>query len=163
MVTFLQPAHRKPGQYHQPSALRHLEDTNGAPASQRASPQVDASSTSITTPDEPEAPQLQVNGASPATISVGPTYADFDATISRSQTHYDWREVHKVGAAQTTVIRLRSSFRIARTSPRILVDLLRNTFEIGVVLFERVEALFNLLEVITDRFEFDRHDAGGSA
>ena len=59
-----------------------LGSTNGAPASQPASPQADASSTSLTTSDKSEAPQLQVNGANPATINVGDSCQDLGATIT---------------------------------------------------------------------------------
>ena len=56
----------------------------GAPASQPASFATDASTTSTTTPAKSAAPQLQVNGNNPATVSVGETYADLGATRSRA-------------------------------------------------------------------------------
>jgi hypothetical protein len=59
-----------------------LGSTNGAPASRPASPQADASTTSLTTSDKSEAPQLQVNGANPATINVGDSCQDLGATIT---------------------------------------------------------------------------------
>jgi surface protein with Ig-like domain len=66
-----------------PAAGTQGKPTTGAPASQLASGAgQDASGTTTTTPDNPEAPQLRVNGAGPAVIAVGSTYADLGATIT---------------------------------------------------------------------------------
>jgi hypothetical protein len=53
---------------------------SGAPSGQPASPQADASTTTSITTIQTQAPQLEVNAANPATISVGSTYADLGAS-----------------------------------------------------------------------------------
>jgi surface protein with Ig-like domain len=60
-------------------------DDNGTPSGQPAPGGAGASTTSSTTSDKPGAPQLQVNGANPATIAVGTIYADLGAQITGPQ------------------------------------------------------------------------------